>query len=211
MRPFRNLGFVTAIALLIGWPQLAHAQSAGTANTVEITEGPVISHTVAEMKVMNSSCVYGDHYHFELTPQGELHVHAPLICGKINAGGGEFVCFLGPELSCQSRKEYSPDPNSPYAVDSNGVHVAGKLYAWADPSQATALFAGIRAKATSKCERVVFEQSINAKRNPPSPPTPDESIEQAACKPVLLQVCSAARGGAAKLSNGKDVSVLCPR
>ena len=199
-----------AVACLAGSP-VSRAQESATVITGEITDGPVIGRQVASMTVMNSSCFYGTHFHYELTAEGELRVHAPLICGKVNAGGGELVCVLGPELNCQSRKEYGPDPNSAYAVDANGVTAGGKLYAWANPQQAAALFPTIRARATNKCEHILFGQAVDAKRATPSTPTPEIAAERAACKPVLQQVCSAAHGGAAKLSTGKDVSILCPR
>lgn len=211
MRILAIVMLMCGAAICVGELQIGHAQNAVTANTVEITDGPVIGRTVAAMKVMNSSCVYGEHYHFELSPQGELHIHAPITCGRINAGGGELVCILGPELSCQSRKEYGPDPTAPYAVDSSGVHTGRRTYAWVDPSQAAALFDGIRARATGKCNRVLFDQALETKRNPPSTPTPDQSSERTACNPVLRQVCTSAHGGAARLENGKDVSVLCPQ
>jgi hypothetical protein len=207
---------IIAIAMLIGGAALcvggfpiARAQNSGATVTVEITEGPVIGHTLGSMTVMNSPCSYGDHYHFELTPEGELRAQGPIICGKVKAGGGEQVCYLGPELTCQARKEYRPDPAAAYSVDGNGVRAGSKLYAWADPQQASALFAGIRARATSKCNHVLFEQAEDAKRKSPITPSADEAAARDACKPVLQQACSAARAGVAKLENGKDVSVLC--
>jgi hypothetical protein len=197
----------SALACL-GASPITRAQGSATAVTLEITSGPVIGHRVASMIVMNSPCFYGDHFQFELTDEGELRVHAPLVCGKVNAGGGELICILGPELTCKARKEYSPDPDSAYAVDARGVSTGGKLYAWADPQQAATLFAGVRARATRTCDRVLFDQAADARRNSSSTPTPDVVADRASCKPVLVRACSATP---AKLSNGKDVSILCPR
>ena len=184
----------------------SRAQQPATGITGEITDGPVVGRRVASMIVMNSPCYYGTHFHYELTAEGELRVHAPLVCGKVNAGGGEQICILGPELNCQSRKEFGPDPNSAYAVDASGVTTGGKHYAWTDPQQATALFASIRARAARKCDHILFDQAVDAKRNSTSTSTPEVAAEQAACEPVLQQACASG----AKLQTGKDVSVLCP-
>jgi hypothetical protein len=187
------------------------AQNAEVAITVEISDGPVVGHTIAGMLIANETCWYRDHYHFELTMQGELRIHGPILCGKLNAGGGEQVCIVSPEMSCEARKEYSGGAGGSYSVDASGVHSNGKLYAWTDPVKAAQFLASSKNHAASKCDHTLYTQAQEAKRTTPNPPMPETIQLRQACKPMLERVCSAAHGGAALLENGKDVSVLCPR
>jgi hypothetical protein len=204
---------LVAPMVIILWlsPAAMRADTAANANTVEITDGPVPGHA-AGVILMNAHCSYGSHYHYELTSEGELRAKGPIVCGNFNGGtGGEQVCYLGPQLACQARQGFSPAPGIAYSVDQSGVKVGDKVYPWADPQQAVALFAAIRARARSKCEEVLFWQAEDAKRKSSITPSPDRLQAQAACRPVLEEVCASARGGPARLADGKDIAVLCLR
>jgi hypothetical protein len=184
----------------------ARAQNEEVAVSVEITEGLVIGHAVHGMLVMNNSCSYRDHYHFELTPQGELRIHGPIVCGKLNAGGGEQVCFLSPELKCEARKDYSGGDGGSFSADSSGVHANGKFYAWTNPGLAARFLAAAKNRAVTKCDHALASQALEAKRTSPNNQLPEVVQQRAICKPMLERICSSAHG---MLDNGKDVSVLC--
>jgi hypothetical protein len=189
----------------------ALAQNNEVAASVEITDGPVIGHTLPGMVIANETCSYRDHYHFELTRQGELRIHGPILCGKLNAGGGEQVCVMSPELSCEAGKEYSGGAGGTYSVDATGVRANGNLYAWAEPAKAAPFLTAAKDRAVAKCDHTLYMQALEAKRATPNPPTPETTRLRHACTPMLERICSSAHGAAALLDNGKDVSTLCAR
>jgi hypothetical protein len=182
-----------------------------SANTIEIQEGPLIGHRIMGMMIMNAPCVYGDHFHYEINSEGELRVHGPVICGNLTGGGGgEQVCYLDPQLSCLARASFSVGAGTPYAVTESGVQVGNKIYPWANAQQATALFPSIQSRARHKCGEVLFWQSLNKKNNRMTS-SPDEVQSQQSCKLTLQEICASAHGAPAKTSDGKDISLLCPR
>jgi hypothetical protein len=199
------LTFVSIFALALALsPGISRANSIATASTVDTQDGPFAGRTIAGMSVMNSPCAYGDHYHYKLNSEGELSTEGPIFCGKVKAGGGEEVCRLSPELTCVSRTALSGNAGVPYGVDGNGVKVGDKTYPWANPQEATALFPAIQARAKAKCDEVLFWQAKDKEHNKITS-EPSRAQAQASCKQTLEQIC----GSGGKLSNGKDVSILC--
>jgi hypothetical protein len=209
----RSISFGIWMLLTTGVPgQLLAQQRPAPASTVEITDGPIPGHAVDGIKLMDAPCSFGAHYHYELTSEGELRVKGPIVCGKFNGvGGGEQVCYLDPQLACQARRAFSPSPGTRYAVNSNGVIVGTRFYPWATPKQAVPLFALVRERAKSKCDEVLFRQAERVKHKKPIVSSDDEIQAQEGCKPILEEICKSARGGLARLRNGKDISVLCLR
>lgn len=211
MPSLRALILALAASVALACAPGALAQNEEVAVSVEITEGSVIGHTLPGMLIANESCSYRDHYHFELTRQGELRIHGPILCGKLSAGGGEQVCVVSPELSCDARKDYSGGAGGSYSVDASGVRANGKLYAWTEPSKAADFLTSAKNRAIGKCDHTLYFQALEAKRTTPNPVTPETQQLRESCRPMLARICSSAHGSAATLDNGKDVSILCPR
>jgi hypothetical protein len=65
-------------------------------------------------------------------------VLGPLVCGnsKGNSSGGEDICFLNPQLTCQSRTGFSSGAAAPYAINESGVKVGNKVVPWVNPQEA---------------------------------------------------------------------------
>jgi hypothetical protein len=145
-----SLILMIGLLLTTGSRQSSAQQSPQRASTVDISEGPIPGHAVGTMKLMDQPCFYGDHFHYELNSEGELRVRGPIVCGKFKAGGGELVCHLNPQLSCQARKEFSASPGAAYAITEQGVRVGGHLYAWTSPDQVPALLDSIRKSARNR-------------------------------------------------------------
>jgi hypothetical protein len=125
-------------------------QQPSRAVTVDITDGPIPSHKIGAMQVMGAPCFYGDHFHYELTAQGELRVHGPIICGSFKGGGGgEQVCRLDAQLTCRALSTFTPAPGLRYVVNAQGVRAGSTLYPWAAPQQAAAVLPLIRGRADS--------------------------------------------------------------
>ena len=203
---------ITTILLFSLWPSLGVANTTTGANTVEVNDGPLVGHSVPGMIVMNAPCSFGDHYHYTITSLGELRTEAPLVCGNIkNSRGGQLVCYLDPQMRCQARPDFAGGPETTFVINGTGVKTGNKMYAWADPQQAIALMPSIQTRAKDKCNTTLFWQALDAKRKTPITPSVAKVRERESCKPTLEQVCASANGGPAKLDNGKDVSVLCPR
>jgi hypothetical protein len=178
---------------------------------MEIQEGPLIGHPVAGMTMMNAPCVYGDHFHYEIHPDGELRVFGPITCGEVKGGaGGEQVCYLDPQLRCQSRQGFSLGAGTPYLINENGVKVGDKIYPWANPQEAIALMPSVQTRAKEKCNVVLFWQALDTKNNRMTE-SAERVREQESCKLTLEQICASAHGRSAVLGNGKDVTVLCQR
>jgi len=196
----------TSLLLFSLWPNTGYAQTPATARTVDVLDGAFAGHP-AGITVMNSPCVYGDRYHYEINSQGALRVLGPIICGssKANSTGGEDICYLNPQLTCQSRTGFSSGTAAPYAINESGVKVGNKIVPWVDPQQATALMPSIQERAKTKCDAALFWQAKDKQNNRPTS-IPAKLDAQEGCKATLVQVCASSGG---KLANGKDISILC--
>ncbi len=200
------------IAMLIFSAQTIIGQSdKAISQTIDIADGPLVGHAIGSMVVMNAPCFYGSPYHYEINSQGELRVQGPILCGNLKAGGGQLVCYLDPQLRCQSRTDFSGGAGVPFAIDEQGVKTNNKTYPWTNVREALGLMPAIQRRAKEKCNTVLSWQAVDKKRSPPSTPSADERQERESCAPMLEQMCASAHGSAAKLSDGKDVSALCPR
>ena len=73
MFSLRAAALVVAASVVATFAPCVLAQNAEVAVSVEISEGPVIGHTIHGMLIANNSCAYRDHYHFELKI-GRAHV-----------------------------------------------------------------------------------------------------------------------------------------
>lgn len=188
------------------WPSGGSPETTPTARTVDVQDRAFAGHEIAGMKIMNAPCVYGDSYHYELTSDGQLSVRGPIICGNYKgAGGGEEVCYLNPQLNCQSRTGFSAGSGEPYAISESGVKVGDKVIPWVDTQQAMALLPSIEERARAKCDSVLFWQAQEKQQNKPTS-VPTKLEAQEGCKPTLVQICASSGG---KLASGKDVSILC--
>jgi hypothetical protein len=93
-------------------------------------------------------------------------------------------------------------------INENGVKVSDKIHPWANPQEAIALMPSIQTRAKEKCNEVLFWQALDKKSNRTT--SSAERVQaQESCKLTLEQICASAHGGAAVLSSGKDISVLC--
>jgi hypothetical protein len=197
---------LTSVLLYSLWPNTSYPEIPTTAVTVDVHDGAFAGHA-AGITVMNVPCVYGDRYHYEINSEGVLRVLGPIICGnsKGNSSGGEEICYLNPQLSCQSRTGFSAGAGAPYAINESGVKVGNKVVPWVDPPQAIALMPSIQERAKAQCDSVLFWQAKEKEHNKTTS-IPAKMDAQEGCKPTLAQICASSGG---KLANGKDVSILC--
>jgi hypothetical protein len=201
---FRTAALV-GILLFSLWPNAGQVNSPATADTVDVHDGAFAGHPTGVV-VTNAPCVYGDRYHYELNSDGKLTVLGPLVCGNFKgSSGGEEICYLNPQLNCQSRTGFSAGAGAPYAIDESGVKVGGKVIPWINPQQAIALMPSIRTRAEAKCDTVLFWQAKDKEHNHVTSVT-SRMEAQEACRPTLVQICASSGG---KLANGKDISILC--
>jgi hypothetical protein len=198
--------FLTGVLLFSLWPGTGYPGIPITADTVDVHDGAFAGHAAGIM-VMNTPCVYGDRYHYEINSEGLLRVLGPLVCGnsKVNSTGGEDICFLNAQLTCRSRTGFSSGPAAVYVVSESGVKVGNKVVSWVYPQQATALMPSIRERAKTKCDTVLFWQAKDKQNNRPTS-IPAKMDDQEGCKSTLVQICASSGG---KLDNGKDISNLC--
>ena len=196
---------LTSLLIFLLWPNTSHTEITATADTVELHDSVFAGHPTGVV-LMNAPCVYGDSYHYEINSAGKLSVLGPLVCGKFKgSAGGEEICYLNPQLSCQSRTGFSTGAGAPYAINETGVKVGNKVVPWVDPQQVIALMPSILTRAKGKCENVLFWQSKEKEHNTTSS-VPAKIEAQEGCKPTLVQICASSGG---KLANGKDISILC--
>src|SRR5580700_11366096 len=192
---------LTSLLIFSLWPNTSHTEITATADTVELHDGVFAGHPTGVV-FMNAPCVYGDSYHYEINSAGKLSVLGPLVCGNFKgSAGGEEICYLNPQLSCQSRTSFSAGAGTPYAINETGVKVGNKVVPWVDPQQVIALMPSIQTRAKAKCESVLFWQSKDKQHNSPTS-VPSKIEAQEGCKPTLVQNCASSGG---KLANGKDI------
>lgn len=202
---FRTAVLVSVLLFSL-WPNARQVNSPATADTVDLHDG-AFAGRVAGVLIMNQPCVYGDRYHYEIDSQGQLSVRGPIICGSNskNFGGGEEICYLNPQLSCQSRTGFSLGTGAPYSINDTGVQVGNKTVPWIYPQQAIALMPSIKSGAEAKCDTVLFWQAKEKQHNQVTSIT-SKMEAQEGCKVTLAQLCASSGG---KLANGKDISILC--
>jgi hypothetical protein len=195
-----------SVLLFSIWPGAGYPQTPTTAKTVDVQDGAYAGHSAGIM-VMSVPCVYGDRYHYEINSEGLLRVLGPLVCGnsKANSTGGEDICFLNSQLTCQSRTGFSSGPAAVYVISESGMKVGNKVVSWVDPQQAIALMPSIQERAKTKCDTVLFWQAKDKQNNRPTS-IPAKMDAQEGCKSTLVQICASTGG---RLANRKDVSILC--
>ena len=196
---------LTSVLLFSFWPNIGYPDIPAIADTVDVHDGAYAGHP-AGITVMSTPCVYGDRYHYELNSEGKLSVLGPLVCGNFKgSSGGEDICYLNPQLSCQSRTGFSAGAGAPYAINDTGVQVGNKTVPWINSQQAIALVPSIKSRAEAKCDTVLFWQAKDKEHNHVTSIT-SKMEAQEGCKGTLAQICASSAG---KLANGKDVSILC--
>lgn len=202
----RRAAVLISVLLFSLWLNAGYPQTPPTAKTVDVQDGAYAGHP-AGIVSMNVPCVYGDSYHYEINSEGLLRVLGPLVCGnsKVNSTGGEDICFLNPQLTCQSRRGFSSGAAASYTISESGVKVGNKMVPWVDPQQETALVPSIQERAKAKCDTALFWQAKD-KQNNRATSIPAKLDAQEGCKSTLVQICASSGG---KLANGKDVSILC--
>jgi len=203
-RTSRRVFVVTLGCLWAVYAMSAHAGNHAIANTADVQGGPFSGQNIPGLLVMNTPCAFGDNYHFQIDDAGTLRVLGSLSC---RGSGGKEICHLGPDFSCRGITDFSTAGTTTYAVNETGVVVGGKMFPWLDPSQATAMFASVNARADSRCNQVLARQAKRTERGKPA--NDKELADQEACKPLLSQLCTASNGGEVHLSNGKEITVLC--
>jgi hypothetical protein len=196
---------LTSLLIFSLWPNTGHVEISATADTVDLHDGVFAGHPTGVV-LMNAPCVYGESYHYEINSEGKLSVLGPLVCGNFKgSAGGEEICYLNPQLDCQSRTGFSAGAGALYAINETGVKVGNKVIPWVDPPQAISLMPSIQTRAKAKCDNVLFWQSKEREHNRTTS-VPPKIEAQEGCKPTLVQICASSGG---KLANGKDISILC--
>jgi len=118
------------------------AQPASSINTVDFPD-PQLAGQPSGVTIMNSSCVFGDTFHYQLTAKGELFLRGQNVCGGVAGLGGKHLCRLGPDLHCTGQP--SAGAGVDYAVGDAGVSAGpGQARAWSDPREAAALLGAMR-------------------------------------------------------------------
>lgn len=208
MRVIKNLLYAIVLVISV-FSNYSYGQTQPMA-TVGITDGAFEGHQIVGMIIMNSTCAYGNYYHYQINARGELRLDGDLVCGNYKSGtGGEQICYLSPELVCSSRVGVNAPSDTHYKINQHGVTVNNdKVYPWVNPQQVMAILPLIKEYAEKKCDEVLFWQALDKQHNR-STSILKRIQEQEKCKVELDKLCSASNGGAVTLTTGKDITILC--